>query len=76
MDESSFEIKSNPVWYSNRKSYGSEEVGKSREIHDEQYRFETLNGSGVVIGKLYGGCIESIYNAFTGASFEDEMNKI
>ena len=72
MDESSFEIKSSSVWYSDRKSYGPEEIGKSREAHQEEHGFETLNGSGVVTGNLYGGCIESIYDAFTGASFEDE----
>ena len=72
MDESGFEIKSSPVWYSDRKSYGPEEVGKPRESHQEVYGFETLNGCGKVAGKLYGGCIESIYDAFTGASFEDE----
>lgn len=72
MNESGFEIISSPVWYSDRKSYDPEEVGKPREAHQEQHGFETLNGSGVVTGKLYGGCIESIYDAFTGASFEDE----
>lgn len=70
--EESYEIKSSPVWYSDRKSYGSEEVGKPRESHQETHGFETLNGSGTVTGKLYGGCIESIYDAFTGATFEDE----
>lgn len=72
MDESSFEIKSSPVWYSDRKSYGPEEIGKPREAHQEEHGFETLNGSGAVTGKLYGGCIESIYDAFTGVSFEEE----
>lgn len=72
MDEPGFEITSSPVWYSDRKSYGAEEVGKPRESHKEEHGFETLNGSGIVTGKLYGGCIESIYDAFTGASFEGE----
>lgn len=72
MDESGFEITSSPVWYSDRKSYGPEEIGKPRESHKEEHGFEILNGSGVVTGKLYGGCIESIYDAFTGASFEDK----
>ena len=71
-DEDEYEIKISPVWYSDRKSYGPEEVGKPREFHQESHGFETLNGSGTVTGKLYGGCIESIYDAFTGASFEDE----
>lgn len=72
MDEDGFEIKASPLWYSDRKSYGPEEIGKPREKHREEHGFETLNGSGVVTGKLYGGCIESIYDAFTGTSFEDE----
>ena len=72
MSESNFEITSSPVWYSDRKSYGPEEIGKPREKHEENHGFETLNGRGKVTGKLYGGCIESIYDAFTGASFEDE----
>ncbi len=72
MDEDGFEIKASPLWYSDRKSYGPEEIGKPREKHQEKHGFETLNGSGVVTGKLYGGCIESIYDAFTGTSFEDE----
>lgn len=72
MNESSYEITSSPIWYSDRKSYGPEEIGKPRILHQEIHGFETLNGKGVATGKLYGGCIESIYDAFTGASFEDE----
>ena len=70
--EDGYEIKISPVWYSDRKSYGQEEVGKPRESHQEMHGFETLNGHGTVTGKLYGGCIESFYDAFTGLSFEDE----
>ena len=72
LKEDGYEIKISPVWYSDRKSYGPEEVGKPRESHQEMHGFETLNGNGKVIGKLYGGCIESIYSAYTGASFKDE----
>lgn len=72
LDENGFEIESSPVWYDDRKSYGPEEMGKPREKHYEQHGYETLNGGGVVTGRLYGGCIESIYDAYTGASYEDE----
>ena len=72
MDEESFEIKSSPVWYSERESFGPEEVGKPRISHEETRGYETINGSGVVSGKLYGGCIESFYDIFTGYSFKDE----
>ena len=72
LHESSYEITSSSIWYSDRKSYGPEEIGKPRESHKETHGFEVLNGSGIVTGKLYGGCIESIYDAYTGASFSDE----
>lgn len=72
MEEDSFEITSSPIWYSDRESYGESEIGKPRIAHQESHGFETLNGSGIVTGKLYGGCIESIYDAFTGALFPDE----
>lgn len=62
-NEETYEIKSSPIWYSERKSYGPEEIGKKREAHQEIHGFETLNGSGIVTGKLYGGCLESIYYA-------------
>lgn len=71
-NEDGFEIKSSPIWYSDRESYGEEELGKPRVSHQEDHGFETINGNGIATGKLYGGCIESIYDAFTGASFEDE----
>lgn len=72
MNEKSFEIKSSSIWYSERSSFGPEEIGKPRISHQEEHGFETINGSGVVTGKLYGGCIESFYDAFTGALFSDE----
>lgn len=66
-----FEITPSPIWYSDRESYDVSEVGKPRCEHKESHGFETLNGSGKVTGKLYGGCIESLYDALTGATFHD-----
>ncbi len=71
-NEPSFEIKSSPVWYSDRASYGPEEVGKPRDAHQEQHGYEILNGNGVVTGKLYGGCIESLYDAYTSERYGNE----
>lgn len=71
-DEDSFHITSSPIWYSDRKSYGVSELGKPRIAHQETHGFETLNGSGIITGNLYGGCIESIYGALTGTNHEDE----
>ena len=70
----SFEIESSPIWYSDRESYGPDEIGKPRISHEEVHGFEVINGNGKVTGKLYGGCIESIYDALTGATFPDEKD--
>lgn len=71
-EEDSFEILSSPIWYSDRESFGVEELGKPRIVHQETHGYEVLNGGGVVTGKLYGGCIDSIYDALTGALYADE----
>lgn len=70
-NEKSYEITSSPVWYMERENFGPEEIGKPRETHKETHGFETLNGKGTVTGKLYGGCLESIYDAYTGISSKD-----
>ena len=75
MNESSYEIKSSPVWYYERESYGPEEVGKPRKSQNEEHGFEVLNGNGIVLGKLYGGCIQSLYDAYTSIRYGDE-NKV
>lgn len=66
-----FEIKPSPVWYEDRKSYDESQMGVPRIAHDEKHGFETLNGCGVRSGELYGGCIESIYNALVGEKYKD-----
>ena len=71
-DGSEYEIKSSDVWYSDRDSFGPEELGKPRESHNEIHGYETLKGSGVVNGKLFGGCIESLYDALTGSRYSEE----
>lgn len=66
------EIKSSPVWYENRKSYDKTQLGVRRISHKEKYGYETLNGNGIVVGKLYGGCIDSIYDILTGERYNEE----
>lgn len=70
--DSNYEIKISPIWYEERTDFSKKALGTSRKSHKEEHGYETLNGSGKVTGKLYGGCIESLYDAYTGASFEDE----
>ena len=66
LEENNFEITSSPIWYNDRETYDPSEIDMPRIEHKEEHGFETINGNGVVIGKLYGGCIESIYDAFVG----------
>jgi muramoyltetrapeptide carboxypeptidase LdcA involved in peptidoglycan recycling len=39
----------------------------------EKNGYEVLNGSGVISGVLYGGCVDSIYNAYVGSRFEGKF---
>lgn len=71
-NESSYEIVSSPIWYYDRESYGIEEIGKPRKSQQEQHRFEVLNGKGIVTGKLYGGCLDSLYDIYTSERYGDE----
>lgn len=71
LNEDSFEIKSSPIWYNDRENYDETQVGKPRKSNKEKHGFETINGHGIVTGKLYGGCIESLYDDFTGYTNKD-----
>ena len=72
LKENGYEIKSSPVWYSERKSYGPEELNTPRKENKELHGYEVLNGSGVATGQLYGGCIESLYDAYTSERYGNE----
>lgn len=61
-----YEIKSSPIWYEDRENYDKNQIGTNRIERKETHGYEILNGTGVVYGELYGGCIESIYDGFTG----------
>ena len=66
------EIKSSPIWYDDRTDFSESAVGTPRVSHKEEHGFEVLNGSGVREGYLFGGCIESLYNAYTGERYPDQ----
>lgn len=76
LNEKTYEIKSSDTWYEDRESYGVEQVDTPRISHKEKHGYETLNGSGIKEGKLYGGCIESLYDAMTGNRHSDEKEII
>ena len=70
--EPSFEIKSSPIWYYDRENYSETEIGKPRRSQEETHGYEILNGKGKAEGYLYGGCIESLYDAYTSERNGDE----
>lgn len=74
-NEDSYEIKSSPVWYMEREDFTPSAVGTPRIMKKEEHGFEVLNGNGIVTGKLFGGCIESLYDAYTGERYGEE-NKV
>ncbi|ARU90984.1 Microcin C7 resistance MccF family protein [Spiroplasma clarkii] len=66
------EIKSSPVWYEERKTYGVENLNRPRVSHQETHGFLTLRGTGMRTGKLWGGCLESIYEALVGERYPEQ----
>lgn len=72
MDEDNYEIELSPIWYEERKNFDPSQIGIPRISHDEAHGYEVINGSGVAQGKLYGGCIESIYDDLVGERYGNE----
>lgn len=67
------EISSSSVWYDERKEFSSDQVGIARISHAETRGFEVLRGSGVVEGRLLGGCIESLNEMLVGGRFPEQV---
>lgn len=70
------EIKSSPEWYRKRTSYSKEQISTSRSRVHEDTGFEVLLGSQtatkIVQGKLFGGCIESLYEMVSGERYKEQ----
>lgn len=65
-------ISPSDTWYEDRKDFSAASVGTERIAHKELRGFELLQGKPVFRGRLLGGCIESIYDILTGATYLDE----
>jgi len=71
-NEPKIEIKPSPTWFENRTSYGDDQLGVPLNAHGEKRGYEVLYGKGVVSGKLWGGCLESIYDIYTSNRYPDQ----
>ena len=64
------EIIPSDVWYEERKSFSSDQIGKTLIAH-LNYGFEQLQGSPAFSGKILGGCIDSMYDFFNTERYAD-----
>jgi muramoyltetrapeptide carboxypeptidase LdcA involved in peptidoglycan recycling len=69
---SDLKVKSSPIWYSERDSYGENQLGIESQQNAETRGFEFINGSGRIEGKLLGGCIESLYEILSHERYPDQ----
>jgi muramoyltetrapeptide carboxypeptidase LdcA involved in peptidoglycan recycling len=70
--ESGYEILSSPVWYEERTDFSANALGTERVCHEETKSYEVLYGSGKIKGKLLGGCLESLYDGYTGSRYPEQ----
>lgn len=64
------EIVPSEIWYGERKSFTPDQVGKELTSHPDR-GFELLQGPAVFSGKIFGGCIDSMYDFFNGERYAD-----
>lgn len=68
-----YEILSSPIWYEERTDFSKNSVGTERIKHHESKGYEVLFGEGTITGKLLGGCLESLYDAYTGTRYPEQQ---
>ena len=64
------EIRPSGLWYEGRERFTPDQVGRPLPAHPNQ-GFELLQGSPVFSGKILGGCIDSMYDMFSGERYAD-----
>lgn len=67
------EVKISESWFSERENFSPAQLGTSAKENKETHGFETLQGHGKVVGKLLGGCIESLYDILMGTRHPEEI---
>lgn len=71
-NDEEFVIESSPVWYENRNDFSKKALGTKNPAHEEKTGHETLRGSGILEGVLFGGCLDSIYDMYTSNRYDDQ----
>ena len=57
-DTKDYEIKSSKVWSNDFVAWKEENINIGKKLLPEEHGYEVLQGSGVVTGKVLGGCID------------------
>ncbi len=57
-DSTNYEIKSSEVWSNDFVPWGEENINVAKKTLPEAHGYELLQGTGVVTGKILGGCID------------------
>lgn len=65
-------VEPSPVWYEGRVEFGPEEVGRPLKEHQETHGHEYLHGTGVVEGRLLGGCLDSLHEMLAYGRYDDQ----
>lgn len=66
------EIKSSETWYLDRVDYSSKSLGIARIQRPEEKGYDIIYGIGVIEGDLLGGCVESLYDGYTGNRYTEQ----
>lgn len=69
-----YEISPSPMWYLNRLSYAADQIDIPLIEKVETKGYETINGKGTITGYFWGGCLESIYDAYTSERYPDQRS--
>lgn len=64
------EIRPSDIWYEERKNFGTDQIGVPLKSH-HNCGFELLQGAPAFSGEILGGCIDSIYDFFSGDRYAD-----
>ena len=64
------EVRPSSVWYESRKEFGPDQVGTELPVHKDT-GFELLQGPAQFEGEILGGCIDSMYEMFSGWRYAD-----
>lgn len=64
------EVRPSSVWYESRAHFGVDQIGVPLKSHPN-HGFTLLQGAPVFSGEILGGCIDSMYDLFSGDRYAD-----